>query len=301
MRYPLTDATVWVSGMPVHPRPYQDRKVALATMHRKEEAIAPALMEALGLYVVPAPRLDTDQLGTFAGEIPRRSNMLDTAVAKARMGMQATGLPLGLASEGSFGPHPLIPFFLGGIELMVFIDHERGLVVHETLVAEQTNFSHRIVVPAEPIDDFLGTAGFPSHGLIVRPHAGEICHNMTKGITSRTALDAAIGLAAQASADGKAHIETDMRAHMNPTRMRALTTLARQLGRRLASPCPACAAPGWGRMDIVRGLQCEECGTSTDMILKEVFACAAGAHREELPRSDGLTYASPAHCPYCNP
>ena len=287
--------------MRVHPPPYHDRQVALATMHRKEEAIAPALKETLGLFTVNAPELDTDQLGTFAGEIPRRGNMLDTAVAKARMGMQATGLSLGLASEGSFGPHPLIPFFPGGIELLVFVDDERGLIVHETLVADQTNFSHRIVSPADPIDDFLGRVGFPAHGLIVRPNAGEIHRDIVKGITRRAVLDASIKLAARASADGKAHIETDMRAHMNPTRMRSLATLASQLGRRLAIPCPACAAPGWGRIDVVKGLPCEECATRTEMVLKEVFGCVACSRRDELPRRDGLTHASPAHCPYCNP
>jgi len=274
-------------------------------MHHKGQAIAPALIETLGLCVVNAPALDTDQLGTFAGEIPRRGNMLDTAVAKARMGMQATGLSLGLASEGSFGPHPLIPFFSGGIELMVFVDDERGIVVHETIVVDETNFAHRIGSSADTIDDFLSRVGFPTHALIVRPavqpSTGEIYRNMAKGITSRDALDAAIESAARASSDGKAHIETDMRAHLNPTRMRSLALLASQLARRLASVCPACASPGWGKIDVVKGLPCEQCDTSTEMILKEVFGCVACAHREELPRSDGLTYAGPAHCPYCNP
>jgi len=284
-------------------------------MHRKDEAIAPALMAALGLSVVNAPELDTDQLGTFAGEIPRRGNMLDTAIAKARMGMEAAGLPLGIASEGSFGPHPLIPFFPGGIELMVFIDDERGIVVHETLVADETNFSHRVVAPADAIDDFLKRVGFPTHGLIVRPSvepsvgasvgastpAGAIHHNIVKGITTRAALDAAIQLAARVSLDGKAHIETDMRAHMNPTRMRSLATLAEQLGQRLAEECTACGSPGWGRVSVIKGLRCEECGTPTEMVLTEVFGCVACAHREERPRRDGLTYASPAQCPICNP
>ena len=36
------------------PRPYAGRSAVLATMHRKEEAIAPALSATLGLVVVPA-------------------------------------------------------------------------------------------------------------------------------------------------------------------------------------------------------------------------------------------------------
>jgi hypothetical protein len=83
-------------------------------MHRKEEAVAPALLSTLGLLVVPARGLDTDQLGTFSGEVPREGSMLDVAMRKARLGMSATGLPLGIASEGTFGPHPAIPFFPAG-------------------------------------------------------------------------------------------------------------------------------------------------------------------------------------------
>ncbi len=39
-------------------------------MHKKEAAIAPAFAEFLGMQVVVAA-IDTDQYGTFAGEIKR--------------------------------------------------------------------------------------------------------------------------------------------------------------------------------------------------------------------------------------
>ena len=59
--------------------PYAGRSAVLATMHRKEEAIVPALQSTVGLLVAPAPGLDTDQLGTFTGEISRAGTMLDAA------------------------------------------------------------------------------------------------------------------------------------------------------------------------------------------------------------------------------
>jgi len=80
-------------------------------MHGKERAIARPIFHHLGLALKPAMNLDTDQLGTFSGEIPRRGALLEVALRKARLGMRAPGLPLGLAGEGTFGPHPAVPFF----------------------------------------------------------------------------------------------------------------------------------------------------------------------------------------------
>ncbi len=88
---------------------YAPGRVAPATKHRKELALAPAFREHLQATLV-VPNLDTDALGTFSGEVPREGTALETAPRKCRLGMQAADLPRGLASEGSLGPHPLIPF-----------------------------------------------------------------------------------------------------------------------------------------------------------------------------------------------
>ncbi len=149
-------------------------------MHGKEKAIAPAFADRLGLLVRPAGALDTDALGTFTGEIPRQGTMLEVAVRKAQLGMETSRLPLGLASKGTFGPHPAVPFFPAGMELLVFVDDERGLIVHESLVAEATNFAHLVAVPGATLDAFLDQIGFPAHGLIVRPNAGDPLAALTK-------------------------------------------------------------------------------------------------------------------------
>ncbi len=275
--------------------------VVLATMHGKERAIAPPFADHLGLIVRPALGLDTDQLGTFSGEVPRRGTMLEVALRKARLGMHIAGLPLGLASEGTFGPHPAVPFFPAGMELLVFVDEVRGLVVHESLVDEATNFAHCVSASGDTLAPFLERVGFPSHGLIVRPNAGDPLVALTKGITSRTNLERAVRDAAAVSADGAARLETDMRAHLNPTRMRSLGVLAERLARRLATPCPACGAPGFGRTGTRSGLICEECGEPTDMVAAELFGCPACGHRDERARGDGLSRAPARSCPACNP
>ncbi|WP_404325454.1 hypothetical protein [Aerophototrophica crusticola] len=47
------------------------RTVALGTRHGKERAFAPPLLRRLGLSVTLAD-IDTDQLGTFSGEVERQ-------------------------------------------------------------------------------------------------------------------------------------------------------------------------------------------------------------------------------------
>ena len=282
-------------------RPYAGRRAVLATMHRKEEAIAPTMLSTLGLIIAPTAGLDTDQLGTFTGEIPRDGTMLEVAVRKARLGMSAAGVPLGLASEGSFGPHPAVPFIPGGMELLVLVDDERGIVVSESLIADATNFDHLIVSPGDVLEPFLERIGFPSHALIVRPNASPEISALAKGITDCNNLESAIGGAAAASADGRARLETDMRAHVNPTRMKSLATLADRLARRLATSCPGCGAPGFGRTGTRGGLLCETCGAPTEMIAAELFGCSACDYVEERPRFDGLQRAPTQHCPECNP
>ena len=70
---------------------YAGRTAILATMHGKERAVAPALLETPGLTVTVAAGIDTDRLGTFTGEIDRPGDMLETARRKARLGMETTG------------------------------------------------------------------------------------------------------------------------------------------------------------------------------------------------------------------
>ena len=281
--------------------PYAGRTAVIATMHRKEETVAPALMSTLGLIVTSTPGLDTDQLGTFSGEIPRDGTMLDVALRKARLGMSAAGVPLGLASEGSFGPHPAIPYIPAGMELLVFVDDERGIVVTESLITEKTNYDRLVVLPGAASDEFLQKIDFPTHGLIVRPNEGEVASALAKGIVDPDSLRRAIEAAAAVSSDGRARMETDMRAHFNPTRMESLAILAERLAQRLARQCPACGAPGFGRTGSRAGLLCEDCGAPTELVLAEILGCPACDYTEERSRGDGLQRAPVQHCPLCNP
>jgi hypothetical protein len=144
--------------------------VLLASRHGKERAMARPFRQGLGLELVVADQIDTDDFGTFTGERPRPADAAATCRLKAEAALDATGASLGLASEGSFGPHPAIPFLPLAIEWMTFVDRRRDLVISERLEGAPTNFSHSLIAAGADPGSWLERIGFPAHGVIVRPH-----------------------------------------------------------------------------------------------------------------------------------
>lgn len=270
---------------------YEGLTAVLATQHGKERVIAPAFAAATGLVVTVPAGIDTDALGTFTGEVPRPASMRDTARLKARKGMSDTGLPFGIASEGSFGPHPVVPFLAAGREVMIFIDDMHGIEVVEEAVSERTNFAALDLVPGAELEGFLTRVGFPRHALVLR--CGE---RVNKGIDTREELAGLLS-----SCTSRARIETDMRAHVNPTRMTEIGRLAATLAKRIATPCPSCAAPGFGIVRREAGLPCADCETPTTLVRRLVSGCALCGHETFASRPDGRSAAFPAECPECNP
>jgi len=83
----------------------------LATMHGKEDVIAPLAERFLGVRLQVVDGLDTDTFGTFSRDVARTGSQLDAARAKVAAAFDMLpDILLGLASEGSFGPHPYLPF-----------------------------------------------------------------------------------------------------------------------------------------------------------------------------------------------
>ncbi|UYO38038.1 hypothetical protein KQX62_14960 [Rhodopseudomonas palustris] len=282
--------------------PYAGRRATLTTMHGKQTVIMPVFRDRLGLSIEVAPGIDTDTLGTFTGEVPRLGTIRDAAIAKARLGIAATGLPIAIASEGSYGPHPQIPFVAGGIELMVLLDDERGIVVTEHLIDDAPVFGHAIASNVGVISGFLRQIDFPNHAVVVRANApadGDAA--IHKGVRTTASLAEVIALCAASSRDGQALIQTDMRAHMNPTRMATIGRLATMLCSRLATGCPGCGLPGYGQIGVETGLPCSACGAPSLLVRHRIFGCASCDHSELRPRSDGRADADPAQCPECNP
>lgn len=248
-------------------------KVALATNHGKERAFGRPMRVAFGYQMIVPGQINTDIFGTFTGEIARSGNAVETAYAKARLGMQLTGLERGLASEGSFGAHPVLPFTTLATEIIVFADNFRDFQVSEQIITTNSNFAHILTLSFENLENFLLKIGFPSHAVIVRPNITGDHQMMYKGLQSVDSVKKAVKLCCKVSEDLLARVETDMRAHMNPTRMRTLGRLAVKLARRMLSLCPRCNTPGFGLTEVERGLECRECGLPTLIVCAEIHSC----------------------------
>lgn len=279
---------------------YKGETCVIATMHEKEKVITPAFLDLLGLKMVKA-KIDTDQFGTFTGEVERKGSPLACVRKKCEAAMKESQVNIGIASEGSFGPHPYIPLVACDHEILYFIDHERGFLLHQSLLSTKTNHCAEAFSDAQQLKAFCDQALFPSHGLIVRPNKSNKKTFIIKGIQAYDMLEEAFLNCCRISEDGKALVETDMRAHMNPTRMKVIKELADSFARRLATPCPLCYNPGWGVIDTKKGLECEMCGSETDMVKSEVFGCPKCLYKESQPRQDGLALADSQYCRWCNP
>lgn len=276
---------------------YRQRRIALLTQHGKEDAINAVLGPLLGCRVERIAGFDTDMLGTFTRDVSRAGDQLQAARSKARIGMQLSGLPIGMASEGSFGPDPRMFMLPYNRELLVWIDDELGIEIVAT-ASGSTNFSHSLVESWEQAMTFARNAGFPEHYLVVRPNHQD-WPQFRKGIADWENLKGAVQWALEVAENGKAFLETDMRAFANPTRMSVIGKAAKALAERLISRCPRCASPGFSPAEAVTGLICEDCGMPTQEAKADWYACVRCDCRELKPRARACAPAG--LCAYCNP
>ncbi len=274
-------------------------RIAFGTMHGKAAAVQPPL-RPLGIRLVVPQPFDTDRFGTFTPEVARTGSMLDAARAKARAAAAATGLPVALASEGSYGPHPLMPMLPLGRELLLWHEADTGREIAVWRVDEAPVYDHVLIGASDALGPFLQAVGFPATALIVVA-AGHDGPPVAKGLAARDDLARAVTRAVALSPQGRALVQTDMRAHCNPRRQGTIRRLAEDLAARLGCACPQCRAAGWGVLRQTAGLPCGDCGAPTALALARVLGCTACGHEVEEPAMGGPAAADPAHCPLCNP
>ncbi len=281
---------------------YAGEWIILTTKHAKALAVGKPFEKYLKAnfleYVV-----DTDQLGTFSGEIERKQTALECAKKKCELALEIPGskIEFALASEGSFGPHPLIPFAASDHEILYFIDQRRNFHLHISYLSTETNYQMERVDTLEKLLEFAKATLFPSHALILRANRNEMKGPIYKGLQSEIELKDAFTKIQKSTPDRFVWVETDMRAHLNPTRMKVIEEAGAKLARRLATLCPSCGLPGWGLIELIKGLECTLCGMQTELIRSEIFGCVKCTYREVKNREDGLKSADPANCQYCNP
>jgi DNA-directed RNA polymerase subunit RPC12/RpoP len=281
---------------------FQGRVAVLATKHQKERVIAPILEQELGVRVVVPEGFDTDQFGTFNRDRPRAGTQQQAARIKARAVLELTGETLAIASEGSFAPHPSFPMIPANRELVLLFDQMNDLELVGEELSIETNYSHQTIRSYAEALQFAEKAGFPEHGLVVMvSQSTQNPAEIFKGITQEQQLEEVVTAVLERSPDGTCHIETDMRALYNPTRMGVIAIATRNLVKLVQQECPACNTPGFTVIERQPGLPCGLCGSPTNLTHTAIYQCARCSFTQKIPFPDEMQFADPAQCSYCNP
>lgn len=273
------------------------KTIAVATKHGKLSQIQPAFDLVPGWELVLA-EIDTDQFGTFSGEIPRTLSARETAIAKAKAGALALGLDYGLASEGTIGPHPSIPFINADTEVLALICLSKDFAVVESLVSTDIFAKSSTVSISSDLEAIATEMDLANHALNVYSSKDKrtLLH---KGIQNpsefiRCVAEALTGPSVELV------VETDFRAMNSPSRQLNIALCAERLVSRITSLCPLCREIGWGKIGHEYGLPCIQCDqVSTTAAHSEVYGCVACEHRELV--SLGVKSVDPSRCDYCNP
>jgi hypothetical protein len=265
--------------------------IVLLTRHGKEAAVRSPLLQA-GYVVQTMDEFDTDTLGTFTGEISRKSSQINAAKIKACKAAELSGSRYGLGSEGSFGPDPFVGLTAWAHEVLVWWDALEQREVVAFTQGAATNYDQCTITTWEQAREFAIEVGFPSHGVIVgKP--GQV--GFAKDCVDWQALEHQVGIALNA---GPLWLETDMRAHRNPTRMTMIARCAEELSRLLQCACPSCERPGFGDVSPITGAVCESCGAVTAAVRAKKTSCNACGYSEEV---DVQATVPAARCERCNP
>jgi hypothetical protein len=277
---------------------YEGERVALLTRHGKERVLAEVLEPDLRCHIVHVTDYDTDLLGTFTREIPRKGTQIEAARRKARLGMDLASLPLGLASEGAFGPDPILGMTPWNIECLLWIDDRRGIEV-SGLAQGRAVADQALCESWSDVVRFAEGAGFPEHQLVVR-REGEGESKILKGISTWADLEGLYSRMSGPSGVGRLILEVDLRAHANPTRMETIRRAAMNLLENIRSLCPACGMPGFSVVERIEGRPCADCGGPTHEIRADRLACRKCAHQAVEERNPGQA-GNPLYCVLCNP
>lgn len=277
---------------------FEGRQLLIATRHNKESVISPRFSNEWGTSNTVAKRLNTDQFGSFCGTYHRKEDPISAARMKCLAGLELYGLDLAVASEGSFGPHPQLFFAPIAEECLVLVDKKNSIEIAVRHVSMSTNFAAQELLEWKELEDFAYRTGFPDHALVLRAEYANV-KEIQKGIRSWDELEQHF-TRFQKKAQ-KVFAETDMRAHMNPTRMKEIDLAAEKLVQKLKRLCPDCSVPGFGSEEAIKGLPCSGCGLPTASISKVRITCdSCGFSAIESPQH-GRTFEDPMYCQFCNP
>jgi hypothetical protein len=281
---------------------FSGKSCVFVTMHEKDTVVVPILQEVQGIKIQTASHFNTDSLGTFSGEIERQKDPLQTAVDKANLAHQVASADYALASEGSFGPHPSMFFIPADQEWLVLKDlkSDQYWAVHH--ISTNTNFNSIQPKNWDEVVGFLDKVQFPSHGIIAKvlDKVTSSINLILKDIENKSKLRELY----QNYAFNEQYsfvLETDMRAHRNPTRMKVIAEAAEKLKSKLNSLCPSCNFPGFDTVEVELGLPCAWCKSPTRLIYRSLLKCQSCNFSEWKLYPQGVSEADPGTCDHCNP
>lgn len=290
MRYPTDMSRAAFSGS----------RITFATNHGKAAAATEPFARLLSAQIEPLT-IDSDSLGTFTGEVERAGSMLDALRGKIKLARAKTGNRFVLASEGSFSSADGFGVVVQNLEILLLHDSVTGIEITEQFVTLETNYATATLKDQSDLPRFLNRICFDSHALVLSPAGLPLKGNTTKGITDHAEAERVFESCRLLSPLQSVIAASDMRAHVNPTRMRAISACCELLASRLSTLCPKCKTGGFGIVGTTPGLPCAECGLPTSRAKSERHSCAFCSHTVELPRTDNKTTSSPAECEWCNP
>ena len=274
---------------------FKNRNLVIATKHKKELVIAPLFEKELNVKCFVPNDFDSDFFGTFTGEIERKLDPLSTARKKCLMAMEQTNCDLGIANEGSFGPHPTIFFANADDEILILIDLKNNLEIVVRELSLDTNFNVTKVNLYSELIEFAEKVDFPSHAIILKNDVS----SFVKGIQSWDLLEESY---IKLSKNNSLIVaETDMRALHNPKRLKVIKKATIKLIEKIKSVCPECNTPGFGMVSAKSGLPCGCCRSETKSILSHLYKCQKCKFEMEKMYPHEKQFEDPMYCDYCNP
>jgi hypothetical protein len=265
-------------------------QLLLSSKHLKEQILQP-LFDPHGVELFVLSDFDTDLYGTFCGTKPRREGPKVTVREKCLAGMAFANKRQGLASEGSFGPHPASPFLSINEEWLVYIDLDQSLEIYGRSVSLDI-CQQQIDYRSMQLPDFLTRIQFGAQGLVLKDaNDGQV---LAKGLTKEDELLQLL------QKHPKWVLETDLRAHMNPKRKQNIAAAGSNLIERMLSRCPKCAKPDFSVVQYSGKLSCSWCKQATNTHAFLTYSCAHCQYQTLEKRTD-LLMEDPQNCPHCNP
>ncbi len=265
-------------------------------MHGKEKVIGPLLAKHFGAETFVPSNFNTDIYGTFTRDIKRFGDQKEAARKKAEMAMEHSGCDIAIASEGSFYPHPSMPFISSNAELILLVDKKNGIEVEGFASSLETNHNQEEVSSIEEAISFAKKIGFPEHGIIMR--RSKDSKKIEKEIRSWEDLESKAKEMLGRFFVTNIFLETDMRAHRNPTRMKVIEDAVKDLIKNIESTCPSCSMIGFCKTSTLLTLTCEHCARQADVSGVFIYTCQKCGYSEERRERD---FAKQEECEYCNP